>query len=365
MLYIALVMSAVLLVGVNLAALRPSRRVLATSLCGLVLALGSISVEFVYFPFIVFQAALLLLVGAVWKLCRGEPRWFLLVSVGLSIAIYGIFGVFVVDIELQNIRLREKHPYESIEGRVPFLLTPSKQAPIHDTASLETLESGVIGEVKGYRAFIYRQLHEQTVSEFIRRPNFGFRRLPLVPSEQDLNSGLRDQPPPHQPGSPAPTRPVSSQSSGELSGPAGTKLLNDLHTKGVLDFVHPNGFGFVKDRAHVAGFQSHGFSKVPKASAKWEVARLELVSLLLHQEPVVYVSERLPSMTEVRGAPTRPLDRFESDGLAALRNGEDLHIAGTRMVGSIRATKQCLECHGGSRGGLLGAFSYVLRLAGE
>jgi hypothetical protein len=52
--------------------------------------------------------------------------------------------------------------------------------------------------------------------------------------------------------------------------------------------------------------------------------------------------------------------------LEALRKGEDLYFHGTedkaRMMGSIRAVKQCLQCHGGSRGDLLGAFSYGLRL---
>jgi hypothetical protein len=31
------------------------------------------------------------------------------------------------------------------------------------------------------------------------------------------------------------------------------------------------------------------------------------------------------------------------------------------MLGSLRATKHCLQCHSGSRGSLLGAFSYRLR----
>jgi len=30
------------------------------------------------------------------------------------------------------------------------------------------------------------------------------------------------------------------------------------------------------------------------------------------------------------------------------------------MLGSLRAAKQCLECHTAKRGDLLGAFSYVL-----
>jgi hypothetical protein len=31
------------------------------------------------------------------------------------------------------------------------------------------------------------------------------------------------------------------------------------------------------------------------------------------------------------------------------------------MLGLARSVKQCVACHGGARGDLLGAFSYVLR----
>jgi hypothetical protein len=40
-----------------------------------------------------------------------------------------------------------------------------------------------------------------------------------------------------------------------------------------------------------------------------------------------------------------------------VREEEGVH----RMLGSLRAAKQCLECHSAERGKLLGAFSYVLR----
>jgi hypothetical protein len=77
---------------------------------------------------------------------------------------------------------------------------------------------------------------------------------------------------------------------------------------------------------------------------------------------VAYVSANLPRMEELRDAPTRPLDPFEVVGLEALRGGKDLFARGTdkqaRMLGAIRATRQCLQCHGGD---LLGAFSYTLR----
>jgi hypothetical protein len=89
------------------------------------------------------------------------------------------------------------------------------------------------------------------------------------------------------------------------------------------------------------------------------------VGLLFHNEPVVYVSENLPRMDELRGAPTRPLDGFEATALEKLRSGEDLLVAeapnGVRMLGAIRSLKQCGTCHGSTRGTLLGAFSYTLR----
>jgi mono/diheme cytochrome c family protein len=30
------------------------------------------------------------------------------------------------------------------------------------------------------------------------------------------------------------------------------------------------------------------------------------------------------------------------------------------MLGAVRSTRQCVACHGGDRGDLLGAFSYAL-----
>ena len=69
-------------------------------------------------------------------------------------------------------------------------------------------------------------------------------------------------------------------------------------------------------------------------------------------------------MEELAKGTTIPPDDFEMAGLQSLRSGEDLfaHEQGgvLRAVGALRATKQCLQCHGGNRGDLLGAFSYNL-----
>ena len=65
--------------------------------------------------------------------------------------------------------------------------------------------------------------------------------------------------------------------------------------------------------------------------------------------------------------PTRPLNTFEADALQRLRTEEDLVISSEgseyRMLGSLRAANQCLDCHSVDRGTLLGAFSYQLRRA--
>jgi hypothetical protein len=146
----------------------------------------------------------------------------------------------------------------------------------------------------------------------------------------------------------------------------GESTLVKLHRDGVVDFVNPGGFGFVKDRRHVAGFQEHHFSQVPKTD-EWKLQTLDLVGLVVHERPVVYVSDKLPRMDELKKAPTRALDGFEELGLAALAKGDDLFVRDVddvrRMLGAVRSAKQCVGCHGGERGDLLGAFSYTLKRA--
>jgi hypothetical protein len=193
------------------------------------------------------------------------------------------------------------------------------------------------------------------------------------PSAGDIQNGLRDDVPVFQPDY---FNPISHQDVNFSEYPSEWRIgkMYELHFDGVLDFVNPRGFGYVKSRKEVAGFQSHGMSKLPKAEPPWKVARIDLIGLLIHEKPVAYVSMNLPKMDELRDATTRPLDAFEVEGLEALRKGEglesgqkseDLYARGSkdqaRMMGAIRATSQCLDCHGGSRGDLLGAFSYAFR----
>ena len=91
---------------------------------------------------------------------------------------------------------------------------------------------------------------------------------------------------------------------------------------------------------------------------------VELVGLLKYDEPVVYISDKLPNMKELADVPKRALNLFESTGLKDLQQGEYLYVRdsteGLRMLGAVRSVEQCIQCHGGERGDLLGAFSYSL-----
>ena len=62
-------------------------------------------------------------------------------------------------------------------------------------------------------------------------------------------------------------------------------------------------------------------------------------------------------MTELLDLEMRELDTFERESLQQLYDGEDL-VRETgeneiRMFGSLRATKNCLECHSADHGELL------------
>jgi hypothetical protein len=148
-----------------------------------------------------------------------------------------------------------------------------------------------------------------------------------------------------------------------------------LHVLGRDDFLDPDGFGVaIEAPLKVTGFVEHAFHYPAfadlDARTSWTIKRLELVSLLKFDTPRVYVLDHLPRMDQLSSddAPTRPLDAFETEALAKLWRDEDVVVKNDgddyRMLGSLRAAKQCLECHSVQRGELLGAFTYSLRHEG-
>jgi hypothetical protein len=148
-----------------------------------------------------------------------------------------------------------------------------------------------------------------------------------------------------------------------------TWSLEALHRSGAEDLLDPDRIGYVTDVNHVAGFESHRFTRLPGSSQEpwrknWAVTRLELIGLLKYDRPKAYVTEHLPRLDELGEAATRDLDDFESAALPRLRTYEDLVIdeqpRRIRLLGSLRAGVDCLQCHDVQRGELLGCLSYEL-----
>lgn len=229
------------------------------------------------------------------------------------------------------------------------------------------------------RLYMLNALHDRTHDEFVLARGFGPVRMLGVHAERIHLPAVEPVP--------LPTPPETDAASPEGSSPdrdahelaaAGDEVRSDLgglHAAGALDFLERERMGYIRDRDHVAGFQSHGFSAMPgeapvnglareTTSLPWQIVRLELVSLLAHETPVAYVSKNLPQMDELKRVPTRPLDDFERQAIERLVADEDVVVEDTperiRMVGSLRAAKDCLKCHAGNHGELLGAFTYEL-----
>src|SRR5690606_8117504 len=100
-----------------------------------------------------------------------------------------------------------------------------------------------------------------------------------------------------------------------------------FHFRTESDFARLDRNGYVKSVDQVAGFLPHALLHAPVApvddalaaaegrdqvrwddtSKRWKVARVELVSLLKHETPRVYLSDNLPRMEDLSSIKTRPL----------------------------------------------------------
>jgi hypothetical protein len=147
-------------------------------------------------------------------------------------------------------------------------------------------------------------------------------------------------------------------------------------------FLNARGFGM--SRVILPEFHQPA-SELLLSGRRFSVKAPELIGLEEHPEPVAY---QLPMGSFLKADLTnkvlksqvklRELNDFESRALARLRRGENVVMeldssktpneTGNRQMrlvamGAIRATKDCLDCHSGREGKLLGAFSYVLTRA--
>lgn len=367
MLYIALVVSAILLLVVNLIAWRAERPIVLIFTSAFAISILPSVGGLMMLHAVMLQAILVCIAAWIWRARRGKPRHFLVFSCIATLIAFAIPGYFAYR---QTRHLQELFSYISMTERLP---PPEKQRPTetlpaataNHLATMETLiEDKERSWPSSYRKTTLRQIHEDTVEVFVNQEGFGVARMVGV-SEKSLKSGLHDEPPIPQPGTPSASPWLAEQLRkkpfGALFADVSGGLLS-LHHDSIVDFINPAGFGYIKDRQHVAGFQEHHFSQAPAPERPWKLQTLDLIGLVLHEKPTAYVSDHLPRMRELKSAPRRDLDEFESAGLPTLQRGEDLFIRERgqerRMLGAIRASRQCLSCHEAKRGDLLGTFSY-------
>jgi len=383
MLYIVVVVSTLLLLVANLIVFRARKPVGKTvSLC-LVMALGPFFLACVM-PLVAIQGLLLTAAVVLWRNSGRGPSYFLGLSCGTTLIACVIAGSLVWKFERESAQLRSLYPFESMEVRLPVPRRDRHQHPPTAAAALrlDRVEDEIQDEHRWLREIELRMIHDYAVTRFVNSPGFGQSRMPNVPHDWVLASPWGENPTPLEPG----PRVTSAWSPGEHEPPPASNepFLGSIYQQSIRNFVFAAGFGYVKDRRHVAGFVPHRFREVPSSTAVikkqntmslsskvsepaqgWKVRTLDLVGLLLHETPVVYVSDQLPRMDQLRGAPTRPLDKFEALGLQFLRQGEDLFTSrdgnNLRMIGAIYSTKQCVSCHGCQRGDLLGALTYTLQ----
>jgi hypothetical protein len=367
MLVISLFLSLILLLVANVAIRRSRRPLVPVLLATAALAIGP-CLAFIVLPVLVWQALLLLIAVGVAQGSGWRPARFTQISCAVTLLAYGVAAGFAWH---QASRLLELFPYASMEDRLPLSrVQPGGVLSAATSERLQDLQDQLDYEAtrdwrSERRQRGLKKLHEAAPVAFMSQPGFGQTRMTPLLSERSLRGRSRG-PTPAQSGSAIPI----VWSTGDLEGPAPALPKADftqswkMHADGLVDFLNPNGFGYFKDRLHVAGFQDHRFSQVPAAGEPWKLQTLELLGLVVHDQPVVYVSDHLPSMEEVRNTAQRAPDSFEMVGLQALGQGEDLYVRdapqGRRMLGAIRSVKQCLDCHGGERGDLVGAFSYTL-----
>jgi hypothetical protein len=257
-------------------------------------------------------------------------------------------------------RLLAEYPLVTLEGRLPSRV--GSPAEIVFLSSESKTDLDLTEKATDWRARqrqdLLKGLHDGTVEVFSEEIGQGAYRMPYV-TKKVLGELARKDENPHQAeivGSPDAPLPPAPEGTIEAS-------LKSVHRLGVQEFANAQDFGFVTaDGRQAVGFVPHRFTKPVRVDPRRRLKRFDLVGLVIHPEPVVYVSDKLPRMDELKSVPKRSLDGFEDAAVEALREGEAVVIrddhAGTRMVGAIRAAKQCLTCHGAKRGELLGAFTY-------
>ncbi|HZZ81759.1 MAG TPA: hypothetical protein VFE62_24875 [Gemmataceae bacterium] len=250
-------------------------------------------------------------------------------------------------------------PIASVSAQVASPDIAAPVAPVADaTATADPVKPAEAGKelLKGKQhepqsALLVKMvqlMHADAYNRFINQPGMGMSRmlptLSVMPREWKMPQWTSEELAKEQP-------PI-----------AGAKDLSLIHRLSLKNF----GSDYKTDDERWQAMVNEANSKEMKKQNLWEIKSLDLVGLVVHESPLVYVSEKLPDMKDLKNRPTRELDVFESEGIEELMNGKQIYMRqkeGTiRVLGPIHAAKACLKCHSDAKeGAMLGAFSYTLR----
>lgn len=205
-------------------------------------------------------------------------------------------------------------------------------------------------------------VHHSTLKRFLNAPGFGRGRM-QIPSLTMYEEKAVGQPKPL----PLSQILVDRLDDWALLSPGDSESLVRFHGNVRTRFTTHDSLGVESSTKRIVGFRPHGIDVGDHRDfdlpPEWSLA-VELVGLLMAESPRVYQTKNFPTMTEAKESPTRPLDAFESWGLAEIAKGHSTVAMkrrdGTaiRMVGAIRANDSCVKCHGCQPGDLLGMMSY-------
>jgi hypothetical protein len=252
--------------------------------------------------------------------------------------------------------LRRRFPVASIRSRLAFHERPAQLQPTGNTVRAKEVRAS------GVRAWKLEWLHSQHYEEFVSAAGFGAMRMPhvrigsiqlppltrLATTPEGVCFDLNDRP------------------GRRLPEPA---LLTSAFRRDLGDFLNVERLGYYESVDRVIGFEPHAMSERPSPiqveTETWQVARLELVSLLRHDAPRVYMSGELPNLEELDRFETRELDEFEQWALGKLQDQHEIATTEEpsmiRLLGAVRAAESCIACHDVPVKSLLGAFSYEIR----
>jgi hypothetical protein len=300
--------------------------------------------------------------------------------------------------------LVRKYPFQSLEQRLSRYTLPedSSKTRLSSDALFDIGGRKRITNIEGQnvgmgiragevdRGVLLQSLHEKYIVFFVEQAGFGIYRMGRIPSEGPHPLSWKRMP----------TQELTDLSKRE-SGLDGASIdlsetvedetyknvtkypsrsaMAAAHRNLTASFVNEPGWGYVRSVKEVAGFESHRVGPLQlfypwrkpfiweypfdsPTDDSWQMENVQLVGLLKQVNPVVYVTEKLPNMDEIKNAETRSLTDWEDQSLVRLLQGEqvviDAYENAIHMLGAIRASDDCLHCHAARSGDMLGAFTY-------